>query len=82
MSSHLPRDEALEKEGRRDEMNKKKDKVKENSDPPLSHFLQAQQAPAIPYAKVVGRPDTGSDPAPLSNPTSHHIWYGPINSHE
>ena len=26
--------------------------------------MQAQQAPALPYAKIVGRPGTGSYPAP------------------
>ena len=47
MSSRLPRDEALEKEDRIDEMKKKKKKKK----------LQAQQASALPYFKVVGHPD-------------------------
>ena len=32
--------------------------------PPIPHLLQAQQVPALPYAKVVGRPGTGSYPAP------------------
>ena len=31
--------------------------------PPVSHLLQAQQAPALPYAKIVGHPGTGSYPA-------------------
>ena len=64
MSSRLPTDEALEKEDRIDEMKKKK---KKNS-PPVPHLLQAQQAPAQPYAKVVGRPGTGSYPAPSPDP--------------
>ena len=34
-------------------------------------MLQAQQAPALPYAKVVGRSGTGSYPAPSPDPTTH-----------
>ena len=34
----------------------------------LVDLLQAQQAPAQPYAKVVGRPGTGSYPAPSPDP--------------
>ena len=64
MSSRLPRDEALEKEDRIDEMKKIKNR------PPVPHLLQAQQAPALPYAEVVGRPRTGSYPAPSPDPTS------------
>ena len=64
MSSHLPTDEALEKEDRIDEIKKQ---YKINS-PPVPHLLQAQQAPALPYAKVVGRPGTGSYPAPSPDP--------------
>ena len=64
MSSRLPRDESLEKEDRIDEIKKKK------NSPPVPHLLQAQQAPALPYAKVVGRPDTGSYPAPSPDPTT------------
>ena len=67
MSSHLPTDEALEKEDRIDEISKKKKK----NIPPIPHLLQAQQAPALPYAKVVGRPGTGSYPAPSPDPTTH-----------
>ena len=37
--------------------------------PTVLHLLQAQQAPALPYAKVVGRPGTGSYPAPSPDPT-------------
>ena len=48
MSSRLPRYEALEKEDGIDEMKKKS--------PPVSHRLQAQQAIALSYAKVVGHP--------------------------
>ena len=47
------RDGALEKEDRIDEMKKIK------NSPPILHLLQAQQAPALPYAKVVGRPSIG-----------------------
>ena len=36
-------------------------------------MLQAQQAPALPYAKVVGRPGTGSYPAPSPDPTTHKM---------
>ena len=50
MSSRLPRYEALEKEDRIDELKKEK---KQPTSPAL---LQTQQAPALPYAKVVGRP--------------------------
>ena len=64
MSSRLPRDEALEKEDRIDEMKKNK------NSPPVPHLLQAQQAPALPYAKVVGRPGTGSYPAPSPDQTT------------
>ena len=35
-------------------------------------MLQAQQAPALPYDKVVGRPGTRSYPAPSPDPTTHH----------
>ena len=45
MSSCLPLDEALEKKDRIDKMKKK-----QNS-PSILHVLQAQQAPALPYAK-------------------------------
>ena len=51
MSSHLPTDEALEKEDRIDEIKKI---IKHNS--PIPHLLQAQQAPPLPYAKVAGHP--------------------------
>ena len=69
MSSRLPRDEALEKEDRIDEMKKKKEK-KKNS-PPVPHLLQAQQIPVLPYAKVVGRPGTKGCPAQSPDPTTH-----------
>ena len=59
MSSRLPTDEALGKEDRIDEMKKN---IKNS--PSVPDLLQAQQAPALPYAKVVGRPGTGSYPAP------------------
>ena len=41
--------------------------------PPISHLLQAQQAPAPPYAKVVNCPGTGSYPAPPPSPTTHFM---------
>ena len=65
MSSRLQKDEALEKGDRTDEMKKTK------NSPPVPHLLQAQQAPALPYAKEVGRPGTGSYPAPSPDPTTH-----------
>ena len=70
MSSHLPTNEALEKEDRIDEMKKIK------NSPPVPHLLQAHQAPALPYTKVVGHPGTGSYQAPSPDPTTHaaHIW--------
>ena len=40
--------------------------------------LQAQQAPAPPYAKVVGRPGTGSYPAPSSDPTTLNAHLRPM----
>ena len=59
MSSRRPTDEALEEAARIDEMKK----IHTKNSPPIPHLLQAQQAPALPYAKVVGRPGTGSYPA-------------------
>ena len=41
--------------------------LKNQNSPPVPHLLQAQQAPALPYAKEVGRPGTGSYPAPSPN---------------
>ena len=70
MSSRLPRDEALETEDGIDEMKNIK------NSPSVPHLLQAQQAPAHPYAKVVGHPDTGSYPAPSSDSTTHNICCG------
>ena len=66
MSSRLPRDEALEQKDSKDEMNK----LKRNS-PPAPHLLQAQQAPALPNVKVVGRHGTGRYPAASPDPTTH-----------
>ena len=40
-------------------------------------MLQAQQAPALPYAKEVGRPGTGSYPAPSPDPTTHVSFLSP-----
>ena len=68
MSSSLPTDEALEKEGRIDEMNKIYIYM---YSPPVLHLLQIQQALTLPYAKVVGRPGTGSYPAPSPDPITH-----------
>ena len=62
MSSRLQRDEALEKEHRIDEMKKYK------KQPTHPHLLQTQQAPSLLYVKVVGRPGTGSYPAPSPDP--------------
>ena len=66
MSSRLQGDEALEKEAGISEMKAKKEKTKEKTknSPPVPHLLQAKQAPALPYVKVVGRPGTGSYPTP------------------
>ena len=74
MYRRLPRDEALEKEDRIDEMKKNKlnKKKKKKKKTPVPHLLLAQQAPALPYAKVVGRPGTGSYQAPSPDPT--WIW--------
>ena len=71
MSRRLQRDETSEKEDRIDEMKKKK---KKNS-PPIPHLLQAQEAPALPYAKGVGRPGTVSYPAPSSDPITHNLSF-------
>ena len=38
--------------------------------PSVPHLLQAQQALALLYAKVAGRPGTGSYPAPSPSPTA------------
>ena len=52
-------------------------KKKKNS-PPIPHLLQAQQALALPHAKVVGCPGTGSYPAPSlrykPKLLNHEIW--------
>ena len=61
MSSCLPTDEALEREDRIDKIYQKK---KKKNSPPIPHLLQAQQAPALPYAKVVD--------APALEATQHH----------
>ena len=41
-------------------LDRRDEKIKNSS--PVPHLLQAQQAPALPYAKEVGRPGTGSYP--------------------
>ena len=60
MSSCLPRDKALEKEDRIDEMKKK-------NSLPIPHLLQTQQAPALPYAKVPGSRKTPALEATQTN---------------
>ena len=77
MSSRLPTNEALEKEDRIDEM---KNKQQKNNSTPVPHLLKAQQAPALPYAKVVGRPGTGSYPEPSPDPTTHFTKYNRVIS--
>ena len=77
MSSRLPTDEALEKEDRIDENEMKKTQYTTNS-PPVPHLLQAQQAPALPYAKVVGPPSTGSYPAPVAIDSNRYQPIGTV----
>ena len=72
MSSRLPRDEILEMEDRLDEIKNNNNKKQKQNSSPVPHLLQAQQAPALPYAKVIRRPGTGSYPAPSPDPT----YYG------
>ena len=45
--------------------------------PPVLHLLQAQQALALLYAKVAGRPGTGSYLAPSPSPTTQSAEYRP-----
>ena len=71
MSSRLPRDEALEKEDRKDKI--KKIYIKHS--PPIPHLLHAQQARALPYAKAVVHPSTGNYPAPSPDPTTHQFVF-------
>ena len=79
MSSRPLRDEALEKEDRIEKTKKKKKKKKTlKNSPTFPHLLQAQQAPALPYAKVVGCPGTGSYPAPSPDPTTRHTQVGEL----
>ena len=83
MSSRLPKDEALEKEDRIDEMKKQQQQNKQNKNsPPAPHLLQARQALALPYAKVVGRPGTGSYPVSSPDPTTYILlvlsWGGSV----
>ena len=52
MSSRLPRDGALEKGDKIDEMNKQKYLKIPPPPTPVSHLLQAQHVPALPYANV------------------------------
>ena len=66
MSSRFARDEALEKENRIDEMKKKKKQPTR----PAPAASTAGPCPTI-CKVVVGRPGTGSYPAPLPDPTTH-----------
>ena len=43
--------------------------------PPVPYLLQAQQALALLYAKVAGRPGTGSYPAPSPSPTTQSVTF-------
>ena len=51
-------------------------KKQQTNSPRILHLLQAQQVPALPYAKVVGRPGTGSYQAPSLDPTTHREILG------
>ena len=73
-----PRDEAFQKEDRLDKMKKQKKTKKKKNSPPVPHLLQAQQAPALPYAKVLGRRGTGSYAAPSPEPTTHNVACVPM----
>ena len=47
--------------------------------PPIPHLLQAQQAPALLYAKEVRRPGPGSYPAPSPDPTTQYYLFAALN---
>ena len=77
MSSRLPTDDALEKEDRIDEIKEKKktkNKTKQKKNKQKNKKQPTHPTPALPYAKVVGRPGTGSYPAPSPDPTTHEPW--------
>ena len=83
MSSCLQTDEAVEKEDRIDEMkkttttktNNKTKQKKQQKKQPTRPAPAASTAGALPYAKVVGRPGTGSYSAPSPDPTTLCIAY-------
>ena len=66
MSSRLPTDEAIEKEDRIDEINKKKQK--KHSHPSRT---------CCRHSRPVGRPGTGSYPAPSPDRTTHYKQWVP-----
>ena len=47
--------------------------MKKKKSPPVPDLLQAQQAHALPYSKVVGHPGTGSYPVPSPDPTTPNV---------
>ena len=57
-------------------------KKKKKNSPLVPHLLQAQQTPALPCAEVVGRPSTGSYPAPSPNQTTHKKVMNVIEAHK
>ena len=65
------------KKRKKKEKEKKKKKTAHASRTCCPYLLQAQQVPALPYAKEVGRPGTGSYPAPSPDPTTSAgmVWY-------
>ena len=65
MVSRLPKDRTLEMEDWW--------KIYKKYSPPVPHLLQAQQALALLYAEVAGRPGTGSYPTPSPSPTTQSV---------
>ena len=65
MFNRLPNDRTLEW---------KIDEKYKNYSPPFPRLLQAQQALALLYAKVAGRPVTGSFTAPSPSPTTQSFY--------
>ena len=61
MSSRHTRDDALEKK----RSNRRDERTHTKNSRPILHLLQAQQAPALLYAKAPGRPSTEIYPALL-----------------
>ena len=76
MSSHIPTDEALKTGDRIDEIKKTK---KKNIVHPSCACCKHSRPLALPDAKVVGRPGTGSNPAPSPDPTSHMAHFDKYN---